>query len=68
MMQIVRKGAIGDGKTHIEASMQKLHDEGKWEWMETTTLGEFWTRTIDGQAQNESGFRYVFRIPGDSEF
>ena len=57
--------SIGDGKTKTDASMQKLHDGGKWEWKIKRIIENYHNpETPDAITQ---GLQYAFRITANSE-
>ena len=58
--------SIGNGKIKIDSSMQKLHDEGKWEWKIKRIIENY--HNVEGHNTDISttqGLQYVFKTAGN---
>ena len=51
---------IGEGKARIDAAMQKLHDEGKWEWVVKRILNG--CHNVRGE--DNRGLQHAFKVNG----
>ena len=62
IVQIVSANAIKPGRKKIEASMQKLHDQGKWTWVETRIIEKYGIPSLEEEDGGETGLQFIFRI------
>ena len=51
--------SIGDGRTDIEAAMQKLQEEGKWKWHTNRVIEDYYNVP---EPKGTKGLQYVFEI------
>ena len=50
--------SIGDGRIHIEAAMQRLHDNGKWTWYTNRLIDDYYNVP---EPKGTKGLQYVFK-------
>ena len=50
--------SIGEGRARIDAAMQKLHDEGKWEWVVKRILNGY----HDVREEDDRALQYAFKV------
>ena len=59
---MVSTGALAEGKKQIETSLQKLHDQGKWKWLETKVLTTYLRPSLEKKEEDMTGSLYLFKV------
>ena len=66
IVQTIGVNGLAPGRQKLEASMRKLHDEGKWIWKETRHLEKYMRPYNEGEEGGESGVQFIFKVKNNS--